>query len=99
LGDLIKIYMLVHGIVQGVGYRAYVKGQADKFSIKGYAKNLDDGSVEVFAIGSDDSIDAFANSIHINVEHGPDVFYIEKHKEGEEGFVDGGIYESFRIIK
>ena len=40
---------LVSGRVQGVWYRATIKKAADKLGIKGYAKNLSDGRVEVMA--------------------------------------------------
>ncbi|MGC8537926.1 MAG: acylphosphatase [Candidatus Micrarchaeia archaeon] len=93
------MYIIVHGIVQGVGYRAFVKAQADRSSIKGYVKNMDDGSVEIFAIGPEGKLAEFASSLHLNEEHGPDVFYIEKHKEGESGFVDKGDSSSFSIMK
>jgi acylphosphatase len=43
---------LVHGRVQGVGYRYFVQYVADSLGMKGWVRNLDDGSVEVYAIGS-----------------------------------------------
>ena len=94
-----KMYIIVHGIVQGVGYRAFVKAQADRSSISGYVKNMDDGSVEIFAIGQEGKLAEFASMLHVNEEHGPDVFYIEKHKEGDKGFVDKGDMDSFSIMK
>lgn len=41
----------VFGVVQGVGFRAYVRHEARSLGLKGYVKNLDDGSVEILAIG------------------------------------------------
>jgi len=43
---------LVHGRVQGVGYRYFVQHVADSLGIKGWVRNLDDGSVEVYAIAT-----------------------------------------------
>ena len=40
---------LVSGIVQGVGYRAFVRENALKEGFKGYVKNLPDGRVEAVA--------------------------------------------------
>ena len=40
----------VSGIVQGVGFRFFVRQVADRLGIVGYAKNLRDGRVEVYAI-------------------------------------------------
>lgn len=42
--------LIVHGRVQGVCYRAYIKDYANKLNIEGYVKNLTDGTVEIVAI-------------------------------------------------
>ena len=42
---------LVHGRVQGVGFRWFVQKAASDLGLAGYARNLDDGGVEVYAIG------------------------------------------------
>ena len=47
----------VHGHVQGVGFRYWVKSQAEKHNITGYAKNLEDGRVEVVAEGEEADVD------------------------------------------
>jgi acylphosphatase len=47
---------LVRGRVQGVGYRYFVEKIAAELGVTGYAKNLDDGSVEVYAVGSADAL-------------------------------------------
>jgi len=41
----------VHGRVQGVGFRYFVERAAGELGLKGYTRNLDDGRVEVYAIG------------------------------------------------
>ena len=42
----------VSGIVQGVGYRFFAQRVAEQLGVAGYARNLRDGRVEVYAIGS-----------------------------------------------
>jgi len=42
----------VAGRVQGVGYRYFAMNAAEQISVTGYAKNLADGRVEVYAIGT-----------------------------------------------
>jgi len=42
---------LVRGRVQGVGYRDYAQRAASSLGLTGYARNLDDGRVEVYAAG------------------------------------------------
>jgi acylphosphatase len=42
----------VRGRVQGVGFRDFVQHVAAELSLAGYARNLEDGRVEVYAVGS-----------------------------------------------
>ena len=44
---------VVAGLVQGVGFRWFVARHARALGLAGYARNLDDGRVEVVATGSD----------------------------------------------
>jgi acylphosphatase len=56
-------HLFVSGNVQGVGFRAAVKKCALIYGIKGFAKNLPDGRVEICAQGEADQIEAFSHSI------------------------------------
>jgi acylphosphatase len=49
---------LVSGRVQGVFYRASTREQALALGLRGHAKNLSDGRVEVIASGTDAALDA-----------------------------------------
>lgn len=51
---------VVSGKVQGVFFRASAREQALELDLRGYAKNLPDGRVEVLAAGSDAALDALA---------------------------------------
>lgn len=42
----------VRGRVQGVGFRYFVEHSASELGLAGWVRNRDDGSVEVYAIGS-----------------------------------------------
>lgn len=42
----------VHGRVQGVGFRHFVYTSARQLGVRGYTRNLSNGSVEVYAIGT-----------------------------------------------
>ena len=55
------------GKVQGVGYRYFALRAAQRLALAGYAKNLRDGRVEVYAVGPTDSLDA----LRTNLELGP----------------------------
>ncbi len=41
----------VRGRVQGVGYRYFVERVANDLGLSGYARNLEDGRVEVYTCG------------------------------------------------
>lgn len=50
------VKILVKGKVQGVFFRANVRKKALELGLTGYAKNLEDGDVEVVAQGNADAI-------------------------------------------
>lgn len=54
------LHCIVHGRVQGVGFRYSTIAQARRFKVTGYVKNLSDGSVEVVAEGEKQDIDALS---------------------------------------
>ena len=49
--------------MQGVGYRYFAERAAAAHSVRGYARNLDDGRVEVYAIGSPENLAAFTGPL------------------------------------
>ncbi|MFP3223111.1 MAG: acylphosphatase [Nitrososphaeria archaeon] len=51
--------IIVEGLVQGVGYRAFAKRAAEKLGLKGYAENLPDGTVKIIVEGEKDQIEDF----------------------------------------
>jgi len=53
----VSIAAYVYGRVQGVGFRFATQQQANGLGLTGYAKNLDDGSVEVIACGEQEQVD------------------------------------------
>ena len=57
----------VSGKVQGVGFRYYVKSHADDLGLKGYARNLADGRVEVLMQGASENIQQLLSRL----EQGP----------------------------
>jgi len=54
-----KLHVIVSGKVQGVFYRVFTKQKADSLGLKGWAKNLADGSVEIMAQGSEEKLNEF----------------------------------------
>lgn len=54
----------VRGRVQGVGYRNFAQSHANRLGVRGFARNLDDGRVEVYAIGPAALLDEYAALLH-----------------------------------
>lgn len=51
-------HIIVRGKVQGVGYRAWLAGEAEARGLGGWARNRRDGTVEAVLSGSDDIVAA-----------------------------------------
>lgn len=64
---------LIRGKVQGVWFRASTRDQALRLGLRGCASNLEDGSVEVLAVGGADAIEQLANWL----QHGPPLARVE----------------------
>lgn len=52
-----QVLVKITGRVQGVFFRARAQEQAKKLNIKGYAKNLPDGSVVIVAQGEQENLE------------------------------------------
>ena len=82
---------VIHGRVQGVGYRYFAQKQASCLGVKGYARNLDDGSVEVYAMGSASALLELAGWLR----KGP-LWGEVRHMDEQEAVVDSN-FQTFRI--
>ncbi len=59
----------VEGRVQGVGFRYFIKQNADAIGIRGYVRNEDDGAVFIYAVGDPLSMARFAGAVHTGPHH------------------------------
>ena len=50
-------HIFISGFVQGVGFRQFIKINADKLKLKGWVRNLSDGRVEAMLQGSKEKIE------------------------------------------
>lgn len=52
-----ELHVRVTGVVQGIGFRWFVRERARRLGVAGWVRNLPDGSVEVAAAGDDKQLD------------------------------------------
>lgn len=57
---VIRSRFLVHGRVQGVGFRFATEAEASRLGLAGHARNLPDGTVEVEAEGDESAVGRLA---------------------------------------
>jgi len=53
-----RVKLMIKGIVQGVSFRYYTRGEALKYSVSGWVRNLADGSVAAVLEGEEEDIEA-----------------------------------------
>lgn len=60
-----KVRLRIYGVVQGVGFRNFVRQKASSLGLAGYARNVPDGSVEVVLEGDEEAVDAAIDACKI----------------------------------
>jgi acylphosphatase len=84
----------INGTVQGVGFRYFTKLAAHRLGLVGYAKNLPDGRVEVYAIGEPADI----AKLETELMRGPESGAVAK-VQAEAAAVDARYAGQFCIVK
>ena len=59
-----RVKILVSGRVQGVYFRMFTQNKAKQFGVKGHARNLPDGRVEIIAEADNGSIEKLIQWCH-----------------------------------
>jgi acylphosphatase len=72
----------VSGMVQGVGYRYFVERAAHRLGLAGTVRNLGDGRVEVYAIGTAEALE----QLRTELERGPRGAQVSRVKEETAAF-------------
>lgn len=57
-------HVLIHGRVQGVGFRAWTQHQAQLHGLKGWVRNRPDGSVEAVFSGPGEMVEVMLKACH-----------------------------------
>ncbi|MEP6781026.1 MAG: acylphosphatase [Gemmatimonadaceae bacterium] len=58
-------HLVVEGVVQGVGFRWFVRERARRAGLSGWVRNRDDGSVELRVIGHPHAIERLLSELAI----------------------------------
>ena len=86
--SLKAIHIIVHGLVQGVGFRFYVRDRSAQYGIKGSVKNLHDGTVEIYAEGDEKQLHKFIEKIREGPSFGHVSRLVRKWKEPSDSYTD-----------
>ena len=78
----------ITGLVQGVGYRYFAERVARHLKLAGYTRNLRDGRVEVYAIGSATSLAALRHELERGPAAAAVASVIEEQASHEAKFAD-----------
>ncbi len=80
----------VRGRVQGVGFRWWTRARALELGLAGWARNLDDGGVEVVAEGPREACEALLGLLRAGGTPGHVRTVVEQWSEprGVEGFLE-----------
>jgi acylphosphatase len=81
----------VRGRVQGVGYRRFAQKAAEDCKIKGWARNLYNGDVEIFAQGAPDDLENYIERL----KKGPAMGWVEKVTTKK---MPNEVFEEFLIL-
>jgi acylphosphatase len=82
---------LIKGDVQGVGYRFFAQRAAARHQIVGYVRNCPDGTVEAWAEGPANNVEAFKQDLAT----GPQWAVVDQVEE--INLEPTGTYSAFRI--
>lgn len=63
-------HVSVRGLVQGVGYRAFVERHALRHGLEGWVRNREDGSVEAVFAGAASAVESMIAECRTGPRHG-----------------------------
>jgi acylphosphatase len=76
-------HVVIHGRVQGVGYRMWTEDLAERLGLEGWVRNRRDGSVEAMFAGPEEAVMAAIEACRSGPRHGH-VDVIDVHEAGSD---------------
>ncbi len=89
---VIRVHLIVHGRVQGVGFRFFTATVAARYNIRGFVRNCINGTVEIDAEGPEEALRPFLGEIR----RGPSYGHVD---HVEETALPAKGYRSFDIAR
>ncbi len=86
------VHIIISGKVQGVFFRATAKEVAEKYNIKGWVKNTNEGKVETLVTGEEQDINKFIEWCN----KGPEKAHVEDVSVKEAELKR---FDSFKVIR
>jgi acylphosphatase len=74
LGTVERLHGVVHGGVQGVGFRYFLTREARRLGLRGWVRNRDDGTVEFVAEGGRADLERLEQS----AQRGPQMAHVDR---------------------
>jgi acylphosphatase len=59
-----RLHLIIHGLVQGVFFRANTREEGQRLGLSGWVRNRADGTVEVVAEGPEETLDQLEQWSH-----------------------------------
>jgi acylphosphatase len=84
-----SVRLYIDGTVQGVFFRMFVKENAERYNVKGFIRNLEDGRIEVFLEGDANNV----NRLIGLCEKGP------KHAQIRHVEIQPERFQDFKVFK
>jgi len=86
-----SVRLYVEGTVQAVFFRSFIKENAERYDVKGFVRNLEDGRIEIFLEGNPDNV----NKMIELAKKGPKNSQIKNVEVKEEKFQD---FKTFKVL-
>ena len=85
------VRLYIKGLIQGIFFRSFIKTNAEKYNVKGFTRNLEDGRVEVFLEGNSPDV----NKMIELCNQGPKHSQIKDVQIKQERFQE---FKTFKIL-